>query len=295
MGWNGSGEKGAVKHTPQERKPPRFLKGALAGLLVVIATAGAWYFLAPNGQKPIKEKAEGNRQILEVKPSLPPKPAPAPEAKKEEPPPEDPATKRVKTLTFVTNTMGNVIERYQTADGKVHKVIRPSRPPIFHHVTDDILSMALAQNDSGPIPPIPFSGDMDKDFLKSIEEPIIIEEGDSEEIKQRKKIVREARLEVKKLMDQGMHFQDIIADHTRLMNENAEIRSKAIADARKIRDEGDTEGTAEYVSKMNEAFKSMGIEEIEMPKSKEERKAEREARRAAAREAREAKAKENQK
>ena len=258
---------------------PTALRGLVAGVIVVLVAVGAWYFLT---RKP------GNGEQETAKPKKPAKIALAtpakPRPKAEEPKPVEeelpPHLRRVKDISCTTNQFGQIVERYQTADGKTHKLIRPSRPPLFNHATDDILSMALAQTGGGAMPPLPLGGDMDAEFLKSLEEPIIIDKDASPEIQQRQRIVRDARIEVKALMDQGLHFRDILADHEKLFNENAQIRADALAEARKIRDEGDTEGTQQFVNTMNAAFQTMGIAPIEMPKTKEERRAEREARRA---------------
>lgn len=262
-------------------KPSGAFKGAIAGIIVVIAAIGAWYFLTHKQETAQPEsKPKKTAKIAEVKP------APVVKPKAEEPPPKPieeeipPHLRRVKDISCTTNQFGQIVERYQTADGKTHKLIRPSRPPLFNHATDDILSMALAQSGGGAMPPLPLGGDMDAEFLKSIEEPIIIDKNAPPEIQERQRIVRDARIEVKALMDQGLHFRDILADHEKLFNENAEIRAEALAEARKIRDEGDTEGTQQFVDTMNAAFQSMGIDPIEMPKTREERMAEREARRA---------------
>lgn len=282
MAWNRSSEE-AKKTTVRtaSRGKSTVIHGVVAGLVVAaLGGAAIWFF--SSGDAPVratKERTQG--RIKEVKPSISTNVVAKVVEKKPEPVETDPSKIRVKTFSVVTNSMGNIVERYQTADGKTHKWIRPSRPPVFTHSTDDIISMALAQNSGGQMPPLPLSGNMDKEFLRSIEEPIIIEPGDSEEIKERKRIVREARLEIKKLMDQGMHFNEIMADHEKVFNENAEIRAQAIAEARKIRDEGDTEGTAQYVDAMNAAFENMGIDKIDMPKTKEERHAELAAKRAA--------------
>lgn len=255
------------------------LKGALAGIIVVAAAAGAFWLLTKDKSATEQPKEKKVSMIAEVTPDT----VPLPKAEEPPKPVEEevpPHLRRVKDISCTTNQFGQIVERYQTADGKTHKLIRPSRPPLFNHATDDILSMALAQSGSGAMPPLPLGGDMDAEFLKSLEEPIIIDKDAPPEIQERQRIVIEARMEVKALMDQGLHFRDILADHEKLFNDNAEIRAEAIAEARKIRDEGDTEGTAQFVETMNAVFETMGIESIDMPKTAEERRAEREARRA---------------
>jgi len=285
MAWNHSDLKQAKPVRDVPEKKLSVLYGGVACVVIVGLCIGGWLMFKPEEKKPeVVEKEKSTGMLAEVKPSLSSnvvEQVEAKEVKPAEPVETDPAKIRVKTLSFVTNNMGNIVERYQTADGKTHKLIRPSRPPIFHHATDDLISMALAQGSGGSMPPLPMSGNMDEQFLQSLVEPIVIEDTDSDEIKERKRIVRDARLEIKKLMDEGMHFTEIMAEHEKLFNENAEVRANAIAEAQMIRDEGDTEGTAKYVETMNAAFETMGIEKIEMPKTKEERQAEAQARREA--------------
>lgn len=268
---------------PRSQSSPTVLRGLVAGVIVVLVAVGTWYFLTQKSGSGEQETAQPKKPA-KIAQSTPAPAAPRPKAEEKPAKPVEeelpPHLRRVKDISCTTNQFGQIVERYQTADGKTHKLIRPSRPPLFRHATDDILSMALAQTGGGAMPPLPLGGDMDAEFLKSLEEPIIIDKDAPPEIQERQRIVRDARIEVKALMDQGLHFRDILADHEKLFNDNAQIRADAIAEARKIRDEGDTEGTAQFVNTMNAAFQTMGIDPIEMPKSKEERRAERQARRA---------------
>ena len=131
------------------------------------------------------------------------------------------------------------------------------------------------------MPPLPLSGNLDKEFLESLKDPIVINPDDPEEIKERKRIVAETRKQIDALMRQGISFRAILAEHEKVFNENAEIRAEARAELQKICDEGDKKGVEDYLKTINAAFQEMGIEELQPPKTKEERRAEREARRAA--------------
>ena len=261
--------------------------GALQKVVLLIAASiivggGALWLLsnrkAEVAPKVVKEKPKA---IAQVSPKVAKQKAKAPKVEEKVKEETDPAKRRVETLSFFTNSMGMIVERYKTADGKTHKLIRPSKPPLFKHMTDDLISMAMCTSGGGQMPPLPLSGNLDKEFLESLKEPIVINDDDPEEIKERKRIVAETRKEIDALMKQGISFRSILADHERVFNENAAIRAEAKAELKKICEEGDAEGVQKYLDTMNAAFQEMGIQELEMPKTREERRAEMEARRAA--------------
>lgn len=261
---------------------PSKMRGILAAAVVVLGAGLAALFLLPGERKAPEKKAVKKAEVAK-KDVRREKPAakPAAEMKVEKKEVVDPAKQRVETLSFVTNSMGMIVERYRTADGKTHKLIRPSKPPLFKHMTDDLISMAMCTSGGGQMPPLPLSGNLDKEFLESLKDPIVINPDDPEEIKERKRIVAETRKQIDALMRQGISFRAILAEHEKVFNENAEIRAEARAELQKICDEGDKKGVEDYLKTINAAFQEMGIEELQPPKTKEERRAEREARRAA--------------
>lgn len=168
-------------------------------------------------------------------------------------------------LSSVTNSSGRIVEQFRDADGRSYKVRRRARPPLFKYTTDNVLSMLLTQRGSGPIPPIPYTDNMDKIFLESLKEPVIIDKDAPFEIQERQRIVREARMEVKALMDQGLSFREIAAEHESLMNKNAAIRAEALAALKKECDKGDSEGTKAFLDKINKTLENMGVDPISMP------------------------------
>lgn len=269
------------RRSPGNSAPSKF-RGIVAAMAVVIGAGLAALFLL-SGEEKAPVKKEPKKTAVAKKPATPVKPAPKPVVAKKVEKKEviDPAKHRVETLSFTTNSMGMIVERYRTADGKTHKLIRPSKPPLFKHMTDDLISMAMCTSGGGQMPPLPLSGNLDKEFLDSLKDPIVINPDDPEDIKERKRIVAETRKQIDELMRQGISFRAILAEHEKVFDENAKIRAEVRAELQKICDEGDTKGVAEYLKTINAAFQEMGIEELQLPKTKEERRAEREARRAA--------------
>ena len=149
----------------------------------------------------------------------------------------------------------------------------PSVKQEFDNPSDQIISMVL--NGSGEeIAPVPFTDTMDEDFKKAILKPIVINEDDSAEVKEVKQRVIQAREDIKALLKEGMTVRQILEEHRETVNYNAEVRREAILEARKIFDSGDVDGANMYVAAMNNAFSQMGIDKIEFPKTKEERRAE---------------------
>ena len=147
--------------------------------------------------------------------------------------------------------------------------------PVFSNVTDQVITMVLSPSDGG-IPPIPLTPDMEQAFLKSLKTEIVILDTDDEKTRALKQSVKETREEIKRLMDQGVTFTQVIRDHQRLVNENAKVRQELLLELKRIRDSGDIDGAVKFRREMNAALQQMGIKELTLPVTEAER-AEREA------------------
>ena len=280
------GKKGARKRTTggtSPNLPKSLVRGIVAGVVVFAGAIIAWHFLARGGGSEKPDAAKNPPKT--VKPAPMPV-VPSPEKPEVAPPKpvEDelpPSQRRVKTISIQTNYIGQICERYQTADGKTHKIYRPSKPPLFKHQTDQLLAMALAGDDRRSAPPLPLGRNLDKEFLESLKTPIEISPDDPPDIVARKEAVIAARKQVDELMRQGIGFTQILADHQKLMSENKQIRDEMIREIKQYNAESDRESTQKALDSVNAALENMGITPIEMPKTAEERAAEREARQAA--------------
>ncbi|MGN0889806.1 MAG: hypothetical protein ACI4UY_13110 [Kiritimatiellia bacterium] len=141
-------------------------------------------------------------------------------------------------------------------------------PHIFTNVSDQILAMVATS--SGDAPPIPFSDDMEKQFLASLDSPIVISDADSENIRVLKQTVIEMRAEVMQMMSKGQSLRQILSEHQQLSRQNAEIRRNALIELKGIIASGDVEGASEYKRKINIALEQMGISKLNIPVTKED-------------------------
>ncbi len=274
-----------------KRKGFRFsIRGALAGLIVVVGTAvAAWWLLSDGGASRTPRPTGGKQGLIkESKPVVVPKVAATnavataheanvtetnalEKALAEE---KDPRKRVVAVLSCKTNSaFGLVCKRVKTADGKTHKQYWPARDPMFKHATDDMISMLLAGRKSGTVLPIPMKakgGNLDEQFRKSLNDPIVITDEDTPERAERKRQVMAAREEIKVMMDEGLSFNEILADSRLLFQENAEIRRKAMRDLQELHAKGDVEGERQYQINIDAALSQMGIDPLGEPRTKDE-------------------------
>ena len=179
----------------------------------------------------------------------------------------------VETVSVVTNADGSVLVRFRTADGKLRS--RQSAPrPVFDNASDQILAMAVSGASSGgSMPPMPLMDNADEAFARSLEKDIEISDGDSDAVKALKRDVMAVREEVRQLMAEGHTFADVMKDHRDMVNRSAEMRREAARIVGEFVESGDMASAEECRAKLNAALAEAGMEGIEMPLSREERRA----------------------
>ena len=158
-----------------------------------------------------------------------------------------------------------VVERIRTADGKSHMIVNDITKPVFDNPSDQVLGMALSMPAGQSMPPIPMAANIDKEFRKSLEREIVITDDDSPKVKEMKLAVKQAREDVKALLDKGLTMQEVLREHQKLVNENAETRNGAVLELKRIIAEGDYESAVKYAEEINKAFRQMGIMELSVP------------------------------
>lgn len=247
---------------------------ALFGLCAALSLAVVW--LAAD-----REEAAADRPAVQSKTKpgrnavpRPKVPAAAPKvATSRAPAPADDFGRGVEVLGVRTNADGSVTERYRTADGKTHSYRRVP-PPIFIDPTDNLIAMAISGAESGAaMPPMPIGEDADAEFRTSLEHAIIPSKDDPEDVRELKRKVREARANVKDLMDRGFSFADVMREHRDVVNASVSMHDLCTRELRRLLDEGDAEGAAAYLKKANEKLRQFGYDPVAMPESSAERRA----------------------
>lgn len=266
MSWNKQ-EIGKAEKSLNRAKLGRWL--ASTGVIIALLAGATAYFLyyAPRQAEKAKEQKR-RAKIAEAQADLKDKQGgdAAGEVKDEGSKPKSdplyPYTDGRKVVSSRTNNWNQVIDICIMPNGKSRKVIRSSKPPIFQHATDQLLSVALSGSDDEELPPLPIDDDMEVEFLESLKTPIVINDDDSEEVKEAKMRAIEGRKIMDEELRKGVSFREILQAHLDQRRLNSEVRSEAMAAVNEVKKDGDPEMLYQYVEMINDKLRSRGFSEI---------------------------------
>lgn len=244
MAWNGSD--GAAKPQKVAKKSkPSVIRGLLAAVIVICGAVGAYLmFLGPATGGGAREKAKAKpSRIAEVKPEIA----------------QGGAQVEDMPVVEVKQSEHRKGEIWRSADGKkmitlekdgvlqdVEVFVPQNRPVsktrIFAHKSENAIANLMYT-----VPGTPTFGRTNftgyqEDFLKSCEEPIIIEEDDDDFTKQLKSDVREMKVALKDRIDDGENLDEILTEAREELKKLAAVRKNIESLVRK---EASTEGVTE--------------------------------------------------
>ena len=262
-----------VKETPKHGTALGWTSIRIAAIVVVVIAfivcvilAVRNYFSVKDGDSGTKNKTSG--WIADVTPTQPNQQpvadsqTQAPQSADENEPVKSEFDDGRVLQSAKTNGM-YIVEMYTMPDGKKLKKYRYSTPSIWHSNTDQLLHMALSTPPGVTLPPIPYTrGTATKDFYDSLNVPIVINDDDSDEVREAKERVIEARETVKQLLSEGYTFEDIMADFEQQNAKDAELRLEVSERIEEIKREGDIDMAREYMQKANEFLRNAGITEV---------------------------------
>ena len=290
MAWNGSdggassstqrkqsvrdakNAKGCEGDAPRTSRPT--VRGLLALVLVVIGGGVAWWFVAGS------RASVPDVPVVSDVPSLVKEQRPAAVALKRDPPDSEAgtvatsatlsatnemaATRRwmgvavAEVLNTETNTDGAVIERLRLADGRTVKDISLPKP-VFKRPSDQLIAMVVTTRPGEAMPPLPLGGDIEAEFAKSLSEPIQDLPDDTDDVRELKALVREAREVIAEEVKAGKTVREVLAECQREQEMQSESRLAVLREIRAVREADGDEAAAKFAEKANELLRSRGI------------------------------------
>ena len=120
------------------------------------------------------------------------------------------------------------------------------------------------------MPPLPLDQNFEREFVASLKEPIVIDDGDSEKVRELKMKVAQLRRELDERASQGEPMIRILKDFQKDMAEDYKMRDELRLEVRKMIETDGREAAQQYCDKVNESLRQLGIKEIDMPMTPEE-------------------------
>ena len=277
MAWNKPS--GAPKPKP---KKPSALRGIVAGLVVVALAAACVVVFMGKSENP---QGETDRKVSRRITTVAPKRTAQEKAKDllgaggapgiktnttQTANGNFPYTDGRKVISSRTNNWDQVIDICIMPNGKRRKVIRNLRKPIFSTMTDSLIARALATGNEEAGPPLPIDESMEDDFIESLKTPIEINADDSEEIKARKMMVKEAREQILAGIAEGGTFYGILSEHVSQQKHNAQLKEVVMETVTDLRESGDTETLNVYLAEANRLLGENGVAPVSANFGKEE-------------------------
>ena len=267
-GWNGSDRRGnssPVKPKVTAKKPSP-VRGLIAGGVVVVLAAVAYFMFFADSEGPRKVGAEENGgRIKDVGKRNPAKRTEAPAVKSEVAPRKDAVrVGKVETVAEVPQ------EGVTAGTNAVAEGAEPKKKPVFENGTDQLIAMATGVPEGCTIPPLPNMTPADTDrFIETLKKPIKIDDKDSDAVKAAKERVQQVREQIAQWMQEepGKELGVILNEHRDDFNHTTEMQNEVKKGLQEYLDANDIEGAQEYLTMMNLALQQVGVPEVEMPRS----------------------------
>ena len=221
MAWN----RPSAAHKPQPKKTPNALKGALAGLVIVLVLGAVYFFMLDSKPKVEVKKTTKTHRIKEV--------TPAPATNRVEKAVADKAEKPRKTqkdldddfvrrneAKYGTNIPPGIATAiYYIKNPPKHIYKAPREFPYLTNHADRQVAAVLYTEPGTFFIEVPTYGEkFDQEFVNSLLSPLKVEADDTQEAKDVKNFVMEMRKEIAALVKQdGRKPSEIMNEQAQLM------------------------------------------------------------------------------
>ena len=270
-GWNRpSANQPTVKNGGA--KAPNLGKGILAGLVVCVLALGVLYFMR-DAEKPAAKKIEKKpTKIAEVTPAA----APKVEKKKE---PEDKIELRPvgkgRVMKYVNGRQAwlyprrNDEAKWGVVTTSLMRADAPLYQRIFHNPADLHIAFILQHEPGDPFGDGLDTSNFTQHFLEAVKDPVLVSHDDSEEAKELKRAVNEAKAELKAMYDAGENIDNFVNDTIKTYQELGQYREEIDKQIEELsRDpEVTKEEMTKFIDAANEMLKKKGLSDTKVPRS----------------------------
>ena len=257
-GWNGSGQRGDSVPIKPKAKKPSPMRGVLAGGLVVILAAIAYFAFFTGDDKPQKAEKRAPSKIKEVKPAVTNRYTAAN---------RDDLRKKIEERT------GKPIAPYGYYTNKEGKVVARTRPPFIAggKAVSRSLFASPAENQLDGLVNTPLGGNyydydvpenFEEQFAFSLTNRIVIKDDDPPDIAARKQRVIDAKEELVKAKNEGRDLRQVMLEAKQEMKKKFEdyiFFEQGLTELR-VNNASDEE-IAEYALAAKKMMEEKGIEE----------------------------------
>ena len=247
-------------------KPSGVFKGALAGIIVVAVAVGAWFYLSQKQETAQPEpKSRKTAKIAEVTPA-PAAPVKAVEPKEEKPkplPPQRIGETRDGKVLLPDGTLHTVKGVITSGVARVSLIDRT-----FKHDTDCMLAHLLVVQpgegfvgDSESI----YSG-FEKEFLKTLDDPIVYDKDDSDYVKELKMGVEAMRQELKDIRASGESIEKVLIETRDQLQQLGLYRQELEQQVLKMSEDGmSQQDYDDLLAAANRMLEERGSKPLELP------------------------------
>lgn len=195
------------------------MRGLFAGVIVVVIAAVAMYFVFKDNAKPEAPKEPKKARAITELPTPAPRPKLAPVAKREakpEKPKEIPYWERPTTNGLNEMQIRKWKHAHRPPPGYTNTTSLTEAPPayaIFQHPCENTIAGYLTMTPGETLVGTPHYGPkFTQQFLKSLENPIIVTKDDTPEQAELKRLMIETKIDLKARYDQGEDIGKILED-----------------------------------------------------------------------------------
>ena len=247
-------------------KPSGVFKGALAGIIVVAVAVGAWFYLSQKQETAQPEpKSRKTAKIAEVTPA-PAAPVKAVEPKEEKPkplPPQRIGETRDGKVLLPDGTLHTVKGVITSGVARVSLIDRT-----FKHDTDCMLAHLLVVQpgegfvgDSESI----YSG-FEKEFLKTLDDPIVYDKDDSDYVKELKMGVEAMRQELKDIRASGESIEKVLIETRDQLQQLGLYRQELEQEVLRMSEDGmSQQDYDDLLAAANRVLEERGSKPLELP------------------------------